>query len=282
MPVPNIRIKEIAGSDGSLSMDSAQHKRTYDVWDVNRVATLGDMRAAVLSTIPSQLDMRSAVEISSSAPPMIVGLANLDWDEDESGHHLFTATYTSRHVESLLRFGWDSTGGTVRMRASRSTSRYPRSGTTAPDFYGAIEVQDGKPEGVDIAIPALKLVFTYRWPRGVINMAHVKATAGMVGTTNNATFQTFAAGELLFLGSTGELDPTAPTEVQYHFAASANVTGLSIGGIASIAKQGHQYLWVHFDPSADTGAQALIQRPRACYVETVYGASDFSTLGIGV
>jgi hypothetical protein len=264
----DIKMKMIQGQSGGLSTSEASHVLKYDVWDKNRIATPIELRAAVLSSIPTTYDG--------------CGLDALDHVEEEGTHHwFFTAKYQSKALESLLRIGWDSTGGTVKLTASRGTNRFAASGRTAPDFKGAIGVKGGEPEGVDVTVPVLKLVFSYKWPKGVVNLAYVKSMAGMVGTTNSAGWQTFAAGELLFLGSSGELDATSPTDVQYHFAASKNASGLSIGDIAGIAKQGHQYLWVAFESSEDTSAKKLVQRPLGAYVETVYGTSDFSSLGIG-
>lgn len=263
----DIRIKELNGRSGGLNTSTSQHKFKYDVWCANREANVLQMRAAMLSYLPSTIDT-------------YCGLDSLDWEEDErKDHYVFTAGYASKQLESTVKIGWDSTGGTVRMSTSRGTSSYARSGVTAPNFKNAINVRNGEVEGVDVVTPALKLTFTYRWPKGVMNLAYIKAAAGMVGTTNDAGFWTFSAGELLFLGTTGELDPTVATDVQYHFAASANASGLSIGDIASVAKGGHQYLWVMFDQSTD--ANKIVQRPLACYVETVYGSSNFASFGIG-
>jgi hypothetical protein len=264
----DIRVKEHSGQSGGINTDSSKHALKYEAWDRNREATVLDLRAAVLSAIPPTYDG--------------LGLSDLSWtEEDGTNRFWFTASYESRAAESLLRISWDSTGGNVRLTASRGTTRYPATGRIAPDFKSAIGVKDGAPEGIDAVIPALKLTFSYKWPKGVIDLAYVKSMAGLVGNTNSGTWYTFAAGELLFLGTTGEIDPTTPTDIQYHFAASKNVTGLSIGDIASIAKQGHQYLWVAFEDFADTSAKKLVQRPLAAYVEHIYGSDDFSTFGIG-
>jgi hypothetical protein len=263
----DIRIKELNGVSGGLDTSASSHRLKYDVWDANKEANVLQMRAALIAALPPVIDTNC-------------GLDSLSWEEDEKkDHYVFTAGYTSKQLESTVKISWDSTGGTVRMSTSRATTRYARSGVTAPNFRNAINVRNNEVEGVDVVTPALKLTFTYRWPKGVMNLAYIKAAAGMVGTTNDATFWTFGAGELLFLGTTGELDPTVATDVQYHFAASSNATGLSIGDIASVAKGGHQYLWVMFDQATD--ADRLVQRPRACYVETVYGASNFNSFGIG-
>lgn len=264
----DIQIKEHVGQSGSLTTDSSRHVKKFDVWDRNKEATFLQLLTAVTTTIDATYDG--------------IGLDDLSWtEEDGTGHYWFTATYNSKAAEALLRISWDNTGGSVRMTASRGTTRFARPGRTAPDFKGAIGVKGGEPEGVDVVIPVLKLTFSYKWPKGVIDLAYVKALSTMVGTTNNALWYTFAAGELLFLGSSGEIDPTVPTDIQYHFAASQNVTGLSIGDIASITKKGHQYLWVAFEEEDDSSAKKLVTRPLSANVETVYGESNFADIGIG-
>lgn len=266
-----IRVKALGGRSGSLDSSAERHVLAYDAADdSDRWPDISDLYAAVVSY----------------APPTFLGLSptSITWDEDdENGHTVFSITYGSGEpAESLLRIGFDTTGGQVRVRASKSTTSYPTSGRTAPDFKGAIEVSDGEPQGVDVVLPALKLVFTYKWPKGVLTINDAKAIASMTGTTNNAAWYGFAAGELLFLGASGEIDLATPTDVQYTFAASANATGLSIGSwITGIAKGGHQHLWVAFEDTEDTSAKKLVQRPLAAYVETVYGSSDFTALGIG-
>lgn len=266
-----IRVKALGGRTGSIDSSAETHVLAYDAADDStRWPDIADLYAAVVAY----------------APPTFLGLGptSITWDEDdENGHTIFSVTYGSGEpAESLLRIGFDTTGGTVRVRSSKSTTSYPTSGRTAPDYKGAIEVSDGEPQGVDIAIPALKIVFNYKWPKGVLTINDAKYIASITGTTNSAAFYGFAAGELLFLGASGEIDLATPTDVQYTFAASANASSLSIGSwITGISKQGHQHLWVAFEDTEDTSAKKLVQRPLAAYVETLYGTADFATLGIG-
>jgi hypothetical protein len=143
-----------------------------------------------------------------------------------------------------------------------------------------IGIRDGDPEGVDKTIPALKLNYSYRWPKNVITNAYAKSLAAMVGTTNTATFDTYGPGELLFLGASGEIVPDVTTTIRYMFAASADVSGLTIADITGIAKAGHDYLWIAYEEEADTSAKKKIRRPLAAYVERVYDRSNFGTFGI--
>ena len=61
-------------------------------------------------------------------------------------------------------------------------------------------------------------------------------------------------------------------EVMCSVAASANVTGLTIGDIGSIAKNGHQVLWIAYKDADDSGKPAV--QPQSVYVERVYDEID--------
>ena len=268
-----LHIKELCGSTGGLDTAQQTHTKIFDVSRAARAAlSVTDMYEAILAYVPSTFEgMR---------------LNSLGYrEDDDTAHWLWTADYNLSVPEAQLRWGFDMSGGTVRMYTSKNTTSYPAATRTAPDFQGAIGVKstgnDTEPEGVDVVTPVLKLTATYRHPKNTIDLAYVNAVAGLSGRTNNAAFYGYAAGELLFLGCVGELIPNIPTEIRYEFAASKNVTGLSIGAIAGIAKKGHDYLWVAFEPDQDTAAKKLVQRPLAAYVERVYDQADFADLDIG-
>lgn len=262
-----IKIREIAGLSGSES-DSAEFTLLYDI-KKSLSDTMTDVRAALIAF----------------APLFYEGLARDSWswqEEEENLRIKASVKYSSRLPESVLRRGFDGSGGTIRVFASQNTTRYPRSGRTAPDFKGLIGIKDGDPEGVDITVPALKLNYRYKWPANVINNAYVKTMAGLVGTCNTASFDTYAAGELLFLGLTGEIVDNIPTEITYVFAASAGVTGLSLGDITGIAKGGHDYLWIAYEEEADASAKKKVKTPLAAYVERVYRRVSWSGMGLGL
>ena len=73
----------------------------------------------------------------------------------------------------------------------------------------------------------------------------------------------------------------ADWEISFRFAASPNVTGLTIGEMTGIDKKGWEYLWVRYADAEDATAKALVKLPIAAYVEKVYEEGDFSQLGIG-
>lgn len=268
------KMRVICGESGDEDADNIKHIIKYDLWRAD-----GEYPA-----IDDAIDAFDAGRLTTVRGLPMTSYSYAE-DDDGNNHLIFTATHSTRPATSIMRVGFDTTGGTIKLTASKATSRYPATGRTAPDFKGAIGVKntgkDAEPEGVDIIIPGLKLTFTYRWPAGAQDLAYVKQVAGLTGRTNNATFHTFDEGELLFLGMTGELAPVGANEFQYHFLASSNATGLTIGEITGIAKKGHDYLWVVFEADQDTTAKKLVQRPLAAYVERVYDPADFGILDIG-
>lgn len=262
-----IKIREVAGQSGSEG-ESAEAQLVYDV-----KKSAGDSIAAVRAAI------------IAFAPSVYEGLAREKWawqEEEENLRLRVTVTYNSRLPESTLRRGFDASGGTIRVFASSNTATFPRSGRTAPNFRGLIGIKDGDPEGVDITVPALKLNYRYKWPANVINNGYIKAMAGLVGTCNSASYDTYGAGELLFVGLSGEVVDDLPTEVTYAFAASADVTGLTLGDITGVNKGGHDYLWVAYEEDSDAAAKKKVKVPLAAYVERVYRRSSWSALGLGL
>jgi hypothetical protein len=262
-----IKIREVAGLSGSEG-ETAEAQLVYDI-KKSPSDTMGDVRAALIAFCPTVFE----------------GLARDKWawqEEEENLRLRATVTYNSRLPESTLRRGFDASGGTIRVFASSNTASFPRSGRTAPNFRGLIGIKDGDPEGVDITVPALKLNYRYKWPANVINNAYIKGMAGLVGTCNSASYDTYAAGELLFVGLSGEVVDDLPTEITYAFAASADVTGLTLGDITGVNKGGHDYLWVAYEEDADASAKKKVKVPLAAYVERVYRRSSWSALGLGL
>lgn len=174
----------------------------------------------------------------------------------------------------------DTTGGTILRTSAISETRY---GSGAPNFSGAIDVQDGVAQGCEIIIPAMKLNIKARIASQYITspIAYANLIAKLTGTVNSNTEfgGEYAAGELLFGGATGGIVGENPT-LTFHFLASPNLTGQTIGGISGIAKGGHQYLWTYFESAVESGV--VIRRPKGIYVNTVYRASSWETLKIGV
>lgn len=190
-----------------------------------------------------------------------------------------------------FRMSWDTTGATVRVLNSKSTSGvFSAAGFTAPDFQGAIGIRDGEPEGCDVVVSALKLTVDATIHASFIDMEYVRILSEITGRVNSTAVWNFAPGELLFLGSSGSiqlpLDFDADwrsennLQIQFTFMASKNASGLTVGPISGITKKGHEYLWLLQLPAKSNNRKAL--QAKAAYVEQVYLEHDLrSTLKIG-
>ncbi len=144
--------------------------------------------------------------------------------------------------------------------------------------------------GVDIVTPQLQWQETYDVPNAYVTNAYVRSVASVTGTTNNAAFRGFAAGEVLFVGCSGSQEwddqkGRGPWSLSYRFVASPNAGSnasapqIIIGDIVVTEKKGHDYLWVRYEDAV--GSNALLKKPKAVYVNQVYREADFSALGIG-
>ncbi|GAB5513520.1 hypothetical protein [Rhodopirellula baltica] len=178
----------------------------------------------------------------------------------------------------------DTTGGTILQTASYEQTRYAIAGKQAPDFHKAIDVQDGAPQGVQRIIPALKINVRAKIPTEFVYspMRYSKLIARLTGTTNIASMfdDEFEPGSLLFAGASGDVVAEDP-QLTFTFLASENATGLSIGGISGITKPGHAYAWALFDTDKDSTTGLLVSKPRAIYVDKIYGDADHDLLKIG-
>lgn len=195
------------------------------------------------------------------------------------------------------RISFSTKGQTVTQYYAASTTAYTRTPFAAPDYGGAINVnEDGEIEGVDVIVPSLTFTVTQRMSGASLTTAYMQTVAGLTGKTNNATFFGFPQGSLQFLGGDGALsfdvpnpNPAGPTvtipkqdrELSFDFLFSPNLTGITIDGITGINKKGHQYLWALWYDTIVSDVRA--KRARCIYVQTLRGQeeADLTALGIG-
>ena len=169
-------------------------------------------------------------------------------------------------------FSFETGGGTRHLTVSRSTSKYPSS---APDYGGAIGVDaDGTVHGVDVTMPAL--TFTINKVYSSFSSNDITTLASYTGKVNSGAFQGFAAGEVLFLGASGGRRSDGKWEISYKFSVSPNQSGFSVGSISVGSKKGWDYAWVRYQD--EVSGDAVVRKPAAVYVESVYESASFSNL----
>lgn len=173
-------------------------------------------------------------------------------------------------------FTFDTGGGTQHIMNSLSTTKYPGG---APDFKGAILVNENGPQGIDIVIPTYRFTEIKVLTAAQVSSSYKATVFGLTGQTNDASFKGFAANEVLFLGAQGRQRGDDGWEVTFNFAASPNLTGLTFGAVTAVAKKGWEFLWVHYKKTDD--GDRLVRQPDSVHVEKVYEEGSFAGLLIG-
>lgn len=259
----------------------------------SRRSTKGDNPSAELvytvRGTNDDLAARSAAEAES--PATYDGLPRQTVSVEPVGFELWEAT--ARYAQAQgggfpqtgeSVFSFDTGGGTQHITQSKQTiSSHAASGTTAPDFKGAIGVTGDGVEGVDITVPVYQFSETHYLPASQVTQAYKAALFNLTGKVNSGSWKGFSAGEVLFLGASGSRRGTgvdSDWEITFRFAASPNASGIAVGPISGISKKGWEYLWVRYADAEDAGSQAIVKRPVAAYVERVYDQGNFSALGI--
>lgn len=181
-------------------------------------------------------------------------------------------------------FTFGAGGGTRHITQSLSTvARYAPAGETAPDFQGAINVTDEKVEGTDL--PGFQFEFseTHYFNDALITSSFKFLLAQLASQSfNDADFKGFSMGECALQRVDGSKRGDEQWALTFRFAASPNVTGMTIGDITDIDKLGWDYLWIQYATFEDVGGRSLVQRPSSVHVERVLTPADYSTLGIGI
>ena len=236
----------------------------------------GIVQSAVISGTPTTLFTQIGVLYRQ----------NISIDPDGYARYIATVSYgaNNRQVGSYS-WNFDTTGATIKITCAKEhVATYRPTGATgsANPHQGTIGVtQDRKVEGADIIIPAFKLNVTFRFASGCVTLDYARLLAGATGFINSDYFLGFWPGELLFAGATGSDGSEAEAEVGYQFIGSQNASGLTIGNISSIAKNGHDYAWVEFQDGTD-GSGSAATPPKCVHVERVYDPIAFAaTFGWG-
>jgi hypothetical protein len=263
----------------SLSDKGAE--RLYTVFDTDSPV---EARQVVEDESPSSIDIG----------PLRLYRSSCEVEETSNGLWHCRAIYAPRErsgaVEEATSFSFETRGGTQHITQSLQTvATYPAASASfaPPNFGGAINVDENGPQGVDINVPVFS--FNIVDIRQTVDQTYIGNLYGLTATVNSApvTFSTdddasitLAAGEGLYLGAAGTKRSGQPWEITHAFAASPNVTGLSIGTITDIAKAGWEYLWAYYAKAEDAVAKRLIVRPIAVYVERVYRHGNWTFLDL--
>jgi hypothetical protein len=239
------------------------------IYLVKDTASEDTARTAILAAAPATWDGKYLRSINIERLAATKFLVKCPYDDDEEELDV-----------GEWRLSFDTGGGTAKKLVAYAERKYP---STAPDRQKAINVQDGKVQGLDVPIGGLAFTITYRQPRAVITLAYARTLAALSGRTNASTFYGFGAEEVMFLNARGQQGSKVDPEIDYNFVAGEHLSNFSIGGITVALKKAHEHLWADFEDEVDNaGAEPkLIQAPQAIYVDEVALTGNFALLGIG-
>lgn len=185
-------------------------------------------------------------------------------------------------------YSFDTSGGTQHITQSKRTrsQSFVAPFAAAPDTKLGIGVRKDRVDGTDILVGKFEFAKTRRLSG--INRAYLLMLAEFTGTINDAKWDGWEEGEVLFLGATGKYVGTGQNdkgefEITYKFAAGRNrPEGVQIApGLTVERVDAWDYLWVGYLEEVDAAAGVPMQRPAFANVEILYNFNDFKRLRIG-
>lgn len=274
-PTTGISIRELSGRDGSESEDNASANRRFLV------------RGSADPLVCRAFLIANAVGLSLYTYDGLA-MKTLSWNlYPEGGPDAweFTAAYDFTPEPGEFVVSIDTTGATVNVQEAFAQTKFDATNFTAIDYGTSINVDaQGNPQGVEKIIPSLKLNIraTIKKSNFSSALAYAKIIAGFTGKVNHEAFLSFARGELLFLGATGDIITDENPVLDFAFEASVNITNQTIGSITGINKLGWEYIWFDFAQKQDTTTKLKKTIARGAYVSEIYEFANFSGLFIGV
>lgn len=174
----------------------------------------------------------------------------------------------------------DSLGGTVHIKGGTHVASYP---SGSPNHSGLIGVKGDDVEGVDIVIPAGRLIVHFSHPGTFMNEDKVRALMRLSGSVDTSGFLGWEPYEILFLGiqykqtaQFGTLSSDQHEEVGYHFAVSENAVNFNVANITGISKKGWDVLWVKWREAVESSRAS--NEAEYANVVRVYKERDLKTL----
>lgn len=267
-----------------LSRKTTHGDSTERLYSVQNTADVAAAITAVLAVAPATLTIndvtyyRGAPEVS---PIFVNEGANFgQWEVRFTYKTIIWSPKQPQEYDS--NFAFDTTGGTQHITQSLQTiNSYGSNGNYATDHKGAIGFDGDTVQGVDITVPVFKFSETHYLPASKVTDNWKASIMELTGKVSDSSFRGFAAGEVLFLGASGTRrgrNSDDMWEITFNFAVSKNKTGITIGTITGIEKQGWEYVWVEYETAVDTNSKGKCKTPKSVYVECVYDKATFSSL----
>lgn len=191
-----------------------------------------------------------------------------------------TVQYGVLPQEGESYFSFDTGGGTQHIIQAPTIAATARAGEVAPNNHDLIGVTKDGVEGVDVPVPVYNSSETHYLPNAVVTNAYKAKLFELTGTVNAFLFHEFGAGTGLFLGAAGARRGSGDWEVNFRFAGSPNVNGITIGDLEPIDKEGWDYLWILYEDTVEDFFH--MKKPKAAYVHRPFLRASWVALGITI
>ena len=181
---------------------------------------------------------------------------------------------------SGLNYSFTISGGSFHRNYAISQTSY---GADAPDVGEAINFDGKDVKGVTVpAQPSLEFSIETKKAASAVTNAYLSTVSDLVYKTNNATFEGWAADEVLFMGLTGSRTGDDEFTLNFKFGRNENRTGQTVAGIGGVAFNGWDYVWVRWKkkPDPGVGVNAMGADAMGVYVAKVHNSGAFSGLGL--
>jgi len=271
-------VSEIVGQKGRLSADAnAELAKTYHV---SGVSTEADAIAAC-----------NAFLLSSLGSPIAIGSLPLDTiDATEIADSIYECVATFRTFQRRSAPAVGEVQFSFELGTLSTEVAYPvgaisvyRSGSDS--WQPQLLNDDGKgsqPSPVPILEPTYDESETHWVPLDSITLGYRQTLKALIGKTNATFWKGNQPGEALLTGVSGTRRGASDAELTFRWSVRENQTGITIGGITGVSKQGWQYLWVRYETTRTSDDEPSVETPSHVCVASVYRSADLSLLGIGV
>ena len=215
-------------------------------------------------------------------PRDLIAIDTEHMDTLNPSQHIFRARVTflrplADDMGNVISF--DTTGGTQHVTQSLATvGAYPNG---SPNLGGAIGYDGENVQGTDIVVPAYEWTERHEFTKSQVSEKFRNMLAGYTSGINSNKFRGFPAGEVQYLGATGDMSIEGGATkwvLNFKFKQSPNRANFFVGDIEVREKAGWDYTWTFYGDTISNGR--LVKVPKHVYVERMHGFFDFSVLGI--
>lgn len=201
-------------------------------------------------------------------------------EQDLTHEATLSYSYKAPITAGDIEYEFEVAAQSVTLTHAIDTTAYTGGGRTAPNFNKGINISpDGKIQGISVERAQFSFQVTKHWPAASVTQAYQIVLANLASRVNNASFYGLPAGSVKFLGARGRLSGDK-FPITYRFEYSPNETGVTVGDITGIARQGWQYLDVYRRTISDDTAKKKTEVPHSVYIHKVFEDGDFSLIGL--